>query len=276
MPKEMKLKSNVSTDGKEVQSASIAAIVTVLPGTAFAMAEEVAGAAIWLFLLLLASVVSWFLPLPRKSFQRFIVWAIRFSVPTIYAVLVMDNKYFYRDRIAKRSALEAIAHQPFQTCRQQLETAIYVAHEAKSTRPLSICVIEEPTSVQQSFSGNLAKCLSQKLTPACKGFDLQFIESSGPLLACSRAGGHYSRWDIHQTGPRVTTIEAPVSKYIVRFTRSNESSEPGFEKHSITLESRDSREPLATTQILLDSANRGCPQSPEDVVAKMLSLVFSN
>ena len=188
----------------------------------------------------------------------------------------MDNKYFYKDRIAKKNAQEAIARQSVQACRGQLQTVIDVAHEAKSTRPISICVIEEPTSVQQSLSGNLAKCMSQKLAPACKDFDLQFIESSGPLPACRRAGGHYWRWDIHQTGPRVTTIEAPVSKYIVRLTRSKDSSEPGFERHSITLESRDSKEPLATTQILVDGTNRGCPQSPEEVVSKMLSLVFLN
>ncbi|MES2951842.1 MAG: hypothetical protein V4858_25230 [Pseudomonadota bacterium] len=268
----MKLNIEETSFRTTISTTAIVVLLVMFPNTAFAMGEEVAAAAAWLFFWLLGSVISFFIPMPRQSPLRYVAWAFRLSVPILFVVLVVDNKYFYKDRAAKEAAHEASARQADQACREQQPTTIKVTQEAKLPRPRSICVVE-PKGMEQIFSGALAKCVFHRAS-ACKNFGMEFfIESSGPLKACTGTHGHYLQWHFSAAQVQTKVITAPVSEYFVRFASSGDTVAG---KYHVSLESRSTKSPIATTELILDSANRSCPQTPEEVVAKMFSQVFAN
>lgn len=271
----------------------------VTPSTALAMGGEGLAEGILILVLfsvvwLIASVAS-FIPKTKPwTADRYALWAIRLSFPVWIAWGIIDLKYidpyFGRLRHERNELLQDKARHEFSSlCEQHTPQATQILQVVNTEAPRRFFIDQPDDLSGLSLSLNLARCVTKQLAPACSSIKLESIEwaslhskgmgpcKNGIVPDTNRCLPEYYRYELGERNFRVVAIDQPTSNYVIRVEKAVETGEK-FEqkirKHQITLETKETRQPLAKIEVLTNWVrSTPCP-NPENEVAQMLLQVF--
>jgi hypothetical protein len=269
------------------------------PGTARAMggegvAEGILILAFWFVVLLIASAVSFIPTKNSRSMGRYaLLMAIRLSFPVWIASTIVYGKYiephFSRLNAEQNEVLKYKARQAFvNLCEKHAPQATQILQVVENESPKRVFIDQPDELFGLEVSLNLANCVTGKASPACSRVKLESIEwarlhsrgfapcKSGVVPGTDRCLPEYKRYDLGDRQFSLVDIDQPTSDYVVRVDRAVETGErlDKIRKYLITLETRETRRPLAKTEILANWVGPApCPK-PADEVAQMLLRVF--
>lgn len=269
------------------------------PGTARAMggegvAEGILILAFWFVVWLIAFAIS-FIPSkkPRSIGQHAIVAAVRMSFPVWVASTIVYGKYiephFSRLEAERNELLRNEARQAFgKLCEEHAPRATQILQVVENETPKRVFIDQPRELYGLEVSLKLAYCVTNQSSPACSRMKLESIEwaslhsrgfgpcKSGVAPGTDQCLPEYKRYDLGDRKFGTVDSDRSTSDYVVRVNPAIETGEKfgKIRKYQITLETKDTRRPLAKTEILKNWVGPGPCPNPENEVAQMLLRVF--
>lgn len=267
------------------------------PCTAMAMGGEGLAAGLLIlvfwFVVWLASTAASFIPKTKpRTAERYSLWAIRLSFPAFIAFAAIYytylDPYLGKLRAEKRKSLEIEARLEFSSlCEQHIPQSTQILATVNAELPKRLFIDETRDYSGLDINMKLAQCVTQKLTPACSSMALESIEwswintlgpcKSGVVPDTNRCLPEYRRYDLVEGRFNYFEFDQPTSNYIIRVEKAIKSGEgiKEFEKYQVTLETKETHQVLAKTEVLKNRIQSPPCPNPENEVAQMLLGVFS-
>lgn len=194
-----------------------------------------------------------------------------------------------RDRQLNEN-LKTQAQQEFLSiCSKHIPKATHILKTVRDNVPKRIFIDPPEESFGLEIGRKLSECVANGATTACSRIKLDTVELAWVL---SNNAGHcktgfipdadkcfrkYSHYKLAAGNIGYAEIEGPTSEYAFHIDSASETGGSGFtaiRRWQISLVSKESDQPLATTEILANWAESDPCPSPENELAEILSRVF--